>query len=171
MTGAAPPLSCSAGSAEPRTEAPRDVARHAVKEFGFRSADFVDNRPRNLPHPRRGEGYGEPECGRSSSITPSLNPVPGVSVASRTELPCNAADNFNFTFLDDAHPEARRGFVIKVIPGLVRMRRAAGNDRGQVDGGNAHGLSEGANAFRSQSNIHGRRVGFNEVFQVQSCCR
>ena len=35
------------------------------------------------------------------------------------------ADNFDFTFLDDAHPEARCGFVIKVIPGFVGMRGAA----------------------------------------------
>jgi hypothetical protein len=81
------------------------------------------------------------------------------------------ADNFNFTFLDDAHPEARRGFVVEVIPSFVGMRRAARNDRCQVDGGNAHGLSEGANAFRSKSNIHGKRFGFNGVFQVQACCR
>src|ERR1700722_2774370 len=69
-----------------------------------------------------------------------------------------AADNFDFTFLDDAHPEPRRGFVIKVIPGFVGMRRAARNDRRQVGSGDAHGLSEGANAFRSKSNIH-KEVG------------
>jgi hypothetical protein len=39
-----------------------------------------------------------------------------------------AADNFDFTFLDDAHPEARRGFVVKVVPGFVRMRCATRND-------------------------------------------
>src|SRR5262245_16987722 len=46
------------GCAQPRTETPRDVASHAVKELGLRSADFVDNRPRNLPHTRWGEGDG-----------------------------------------------------------------------------------------------------------------
>ena len=82
-----------------------------------------------------------------------------------------AADNCDFTFLDDAHPEARRGFVIKVIPGFVGMRRAARNDHGQIGGGNAHGLREGANAFRSKSSIHGRWFRFSEMIQFRSCCR
>ena len=54
-----------------------------------------------------------------------------------------AADNFDFTFLNDAHPETRRGFVEEVITGLVDMRRAALDDRREIRGWNAHGLSEG----------------------------
>jgi len=78
-----------------------------------------------------------------------------------------AADNFDFTLLDDTHPEAWRGLVIEVIPSFVEMRCAARNDGGQVGGGNAHGLSEGANAFRSKTDIHGRRFGFSEVSQFR----
>ncbi len=36
--------------AQPRTETPSNVANHAVKELRFRSPDFFENRPRNLPN-------------------------------------------------------------------------------------------------------------------------
>ena len=36
----------------------------------------------------------------------------------------------NFTFLNDPHPEARSGLVVKVITGFVGMRRAARDKRG-----------------------------------------
>jgi|HubBroStandDraft_6_1064221.scaffolds.fasta_scaffold688489_2 hypothetical protein len=81
------------------------------------------------------------------------------------------ADNFDFTFLDDAHPEARCGFMIEVVPGFVGMGRAARNDCGQVGGGNAHVLGEIASVFWSESNIHDSRVEFSEVFAFRSCWR
>ena len=64
-----------------------------------------------------------------------------------------AADDFDLAFLDDAQPLARRGFVKEIIPGLVGMRRAALNDRGQFVGGDADGLREGGDAFRSKSSF------------------
>ena len=54
-----------------------------------------------------------------------------------------AADNFDFAFFYDAHPEPRRGFVIKVFTSFVGMGRAARNNRDEIRGWNAHGLSEG----------------------------
>ena len=48
---AAEPLT---GRAQPRAEAPRDVADDAVEDFRFSRADFVENLARNLPDRRAG---------------------------------------------------------------------------------------------------------------------
>jgi hypothetical protein len=69
-----------------------------------------------------------------------------------------ATDDFDFAFLDDAHPETRRGFMVKVITGLVGMRRAAIDDPSEVGGGNAHTLGDGGDAFRRD--IHSKRMRF-----------
>jgi hypothetical protein len=48
-----------------------------------------------------------------------------------------AANDFDFTFLHDAHPETRRGLVVKIITGFVGVRRTASDDRREIGGGDA----------------------------------